>query len=158
VKDVSDDCETLGLVLHGVISSYQAAIRDALGDSDAALINLAEYLVDYVRLEGVDADSLGFEGLIGVMAERVAGLGLARLSLEESEPGYVFRVEGCVWAGRLHGRKTDRDATCPWGLIALATYQASTGNRVHLSDSTYTATGSKTRVMPLKGVTDLLTD
>jgi hypothetical protein len=148
------DCQTLGLIFHGMISSYQAAIRDTFGNSDVALINHVEYLCDNVELEGVDAGRLGFEELVRVMAEKVGGLNLAKIGFEKVGPSsYLFRVDQCVWAETLHKRKEDRDVTCPWGLIALAICQTSTWNSVFVADLEYLPTGSRIKV---RIITDII--
>ncbi len=58
------DYQVLGLVFHGILSSYQRAIRDTLGNSDAAILNLVDYLCENMPLKGVDVSKLGFEELV----------------------------------------------------------------------------------------------
>jgi len=73
---------------------------------------------------------------------------LGRVYLEAlEEGGYLFHVEGCPWAPMLHKRLKRRDVTCPRALVAMALYQASTGEPVYVADSMYNSSGSVTRIV-----------
>lgn len=149
-----EDYRLFGLAFHDIIVSYQAAIRDIMGNSDAAVMNLVGYLSENVKLRSVDVDSLKYEELVTILARQIKNMNLGKIRLEKvSQTSYLFHVEDCVWAEFTHRRKNARDITCPWGLIALSLYQLSTGEKVFVPDSEYSPTGSTTKIRP---ITDIL--
>jgi len=150
-----NDCQIFGPVLHGIITSYQIGVREALGNSDTVLINLVECLCENVTLK--DFDRLGFKELAAVLAGQIRNLGIADVSLTETGPqAYLFHVRECIWAEYIHGRKKETDVTYPLALIALSLYQASTGNKVFVADSHYTEKGSTTKIRPVTDIANLV--
>ncbi|MCW4048415.1 MAG: hypothetical protein NWE89_01630 [Candidatus Bathyarchaeota archaeon] len=152
-----DDYQIVGLVFHDILSSYQVAIRDTLGNSDAAILNLVDHLCENVKMKGIEIDKHGFEDLIGILSMQVAKLGLGKISLSNiGNDNYLFRLDECVWAEISHKRKKQKDVTCPWALIAMALYQASTGNKVFVADSEYLPNGTITKIRPVSDIYNVL--
>ena len=152
-----NDCQIFGLAFHDIITSYQIGVRETLGNSDAVLINLVECLCENVKLKNVDIDRLGFEDLAAILASQLSKLGIADTGLTKTgTQAYLFNVNECIWAEHTHGRKKEKDVTCPLALIALSLYQASTGNKVFVPDSHYTEKGSTTKIRPVTDIVNLV--
>ena len=148
-----EDYQLFGLVFHGIISSYQKAIRETLGNSDAAILNLVDYLCENMPLKGVDVSKLGFEELVGVLSSQVDNMGLGKVVLEKKgQNSYLFRYEQCVWAELCHQGVKVYDVPCPWALIAMALFQASTGKKVFVADSEYLSDGTVTKIRPVSDI------
>jgi len=148
-----ENCRLLGLVFHSIITSYQKTIREALGYTDSAILNLADCLSENVPLGNVDVAKLGFEGLIDIMAERIENMKLGRVVLVKQDEGhYLFRFEHCVWAEANHKNMMKRDVTCPMALIAMALYQDATGKKVYVADSEYLRDGTVTSIRPASDI------
>ena len=148
-----ENYQVLGLVFHGILSSYQRAIRDTLGNSDAAILHLVDYLCENMPLRDVDVSKLGFEELISVLAGQVEKMKLGKVVLEKLDhDSYLFRYEQCVWAELCHQGVKRYDVPCPWALIALALFQASTGHKVFIADSEYLPDGTVTKIRPVSDI------
>jgi hypothetical protein len=62
---------------------------------------------------------------------------------------YVFRVEGCIWAGKVHSREVSlKDVTCPYALVAMALYKKYKGFISKEHESEYFSNGTETVLEP----------
>jgi hypothetical protein len=62
---------------------------------------------------------------------------------------YVFRVEGCIWAGKVHTRQVSlNDVTCPYALVAMALYKKYKGFVASENESEYFSSGTETVLEP----------
>jgi hypothetical protein len=149
------DYRLLALVFHEIIYSFQVTVLETLGNSDMAILHLADQLCQTALIKDVDFSMHGFEELVGILAEQVEKLGIGRVVLEKlGEENFVFRFEDCIWADYVHKRLGVRDVTCPFGLIALSMFQSSTGKNVYMADSMYSETGSATSVHAVEEITN----
>ncbi len=65
------------------------------------------------------------------------------------EEKYVFNVEECVYAKRVHSTLKPEKLTCRFALIAMVIYEKFSGKKVKLTDSEFTSNGSKTIIEPI---------
>jgi len=70
--------------------------------------------------------------------------------LEKVKEGkYIFKVEGCIWSGKVHTRQVSlKDVTCPYALVAMALYRKYFGFVSSENDSEYFANGTETVLEP----------
>jgi hypothetical protein len=62
---------------------------------------------------------------------------------------YVFRVEGCIWSGKVHNRKVNlKDVTCPYALVTMALYKKFKGQAANETESEYFSNGTETAIEP----------
>jgi hypothetical protein len=65
------------------------------------------------------------------------------------EDKYVFKVEGCFWAGKVHNRQVSlKDVTCPYALVAMALYKKYKGFISSENESEYFYNGTETLLEP----------
>ena len=65
------------------------------------------------------------------------------------EDKYVFKVVGCVWAGKVHTRQVSlKDVTCPYALVAMALYKKYKGVISKENESEYFYSGTRTTLEP----------
>ena len=148
-----EDYEILALVYHDIIYSYQKTIRETLGNSDTAILNLANYLCENIPLVDVEVSKLGFEGLVGVLGQMIEKMKLGKVVLEKfGDENYLFHFENCKWARYYHPRRNPSDVTCPWALIVMAMFQSSFKKPVFVADTQYLANGSITKIRAVSEV------
>jgi hypothetical protein len=71
------------------------------------------------------------------------------LKLEEREENqFVVRVEGCIWASRVHKLVNINDVTCPFAMVTISLYEKFKGKLVNEKESEYRADGTETIVEP----------
>ena len=67
------------------------------------------------------------------------------------EDTYVFRVEGCIWAGKVHTRQISlNDVTCPYALVVMAFYKKYKGFISKETESEYFSNGTETTLEPAR--------
>jgi len=138
--------EFVPLVFHSIIYAYQKTIRETLGSTDTAILKLIDTICENIRLLGIDFNA-GFENAVKTIIDKSAEYNLGEVTLEKIEGGgYLFRVKHCPWAPYLHKQLKPKDVTCPRALIAMAAFQASTGEIVYVADSEYSEDGTATRI------------
>lgn len=69
-----------------------------------------------------------------------------RVEVERRDEGFLFKVEGCVFAGHVHGMLHPTDVTCPYGILAFYLSERSSGRRVKKSLSEFTPNDSYTPI------------
>lgn len=137
-------------LFHAILFAYQKSLKNILGSGEAIFVQPVLETLDKLDKEkglhvtrGKNADAV----LENFALDLVATQTIKKASFEKKNPrGYNFCVEGCVFAGHIHHLLNPKDVVCPLALVAMAVYQSSTGERVKVTESEFTAEGSKTLI------------
>jgi len=70
-------------------------------------------------------DNKTFEEAVSVFADFLTkGKIVTTCQIEKVEKDkYVFRVEGCIWSGKVHTQVNLKDVTCPYAMVAMALFK-----------------------------------
>jgi hypothetical protein len=139
----------IGTLYHDLLFSYQRAQRLYHGSrgSNYVLQSTLEFLL---RIEAQGklqlANSQTFEQAITKFEEFLkSGKIVHSLSLQEQDENqYVLRVEGCVFAGKVHKLANTKDVTCPYAVIAMALFNKYKGKLPVEKESFYFEHGTQT--------------
>ena len=92
-----------------------------------------------------------FEEAVSAFADFLVRSKIAKkCTLEKGDiDKYVFRVEGCIWASKVHNRQVSlKDVTCPYALVAMALYKKYKGFVSNENESEYFYNGTETILEP----------
>jgi len=118
----------VGTVYHSLLFSYQRGLKYYMGPRANVYVHPAiEHLLNMDEEGGLKLDnSKSFEEALSVFTDFLVRSKMVKnCTLEKTdEEKYVFRVEGCIWAGKVHTRQVSlKDVTCPYALVAMAFYK-----------------------------------
>jgi hypothetical protein len=144
----------VGTVYHSLLFSYQRGLKKHMGSSANIYAHPAiDHLLKMDEEGGVKlAESKSFEAAVTAFSDFLARSKIVKNSTLEKidEDKYVFKVEGCVWAGKVHTRQVSlKDVTCPYALIAMALYKKYKGIISKENDSEYFYNGTQTTLEPI---------
>jgi len=143
----------VGTVYHSLLFSYQRGLRPYMGCGGDTYVHPAiEHMLQTDEQGGLKLDrSKTFEEAVSAFTDFLARSNLVKnCALEKvGEDKYVFRVEGCIWAGKVHTRQVSlKDVTCPYALVAMALYKKYKGFVSSENESEYFYNGTKTVLEP----------
>ena len=143
----------VGTLYHNLLFSYQRGLRFHLGERSNMYIHPAiSHLLEMDEEGGLKLkSSKTFEEAVASFTDFLARSKTVRqCSLENvGEDKYVFRVEGCIWSGKVHNRHVSlNDVTCPYALVTMALYKKFKGLAVNEAESEYFSNGTETIIEP----------
>jgi hypothetical protein len=143
----------VGTVYHSLLFSYQRGLKYYMGPRANVYVHPAiEHLLNMDEEGGLKLDSSkSFEEAVSAFTDFLVRSKIVKnCTLEKTgEEKYVFRVEGCIWAGKVHTRQVSlKDVTCPYALIAMAFYKKYKGFISRENDSEYFHDGTETVLEP----------
>jgi hypothetical protein len=144
----------VGALYHSLLFSYQRGLRKHMGESAKIYVHPAiEHLLQMDEEGGIKlAESKSFEDAVSAFGDFLARSKMVKsCGLEKiDDDKYVFKVEGCVWAGKVHTRQVNlRDVTCPYALVTMALYKKYKGIVSQENESEYFYHGTKTILEPI---------
>ena len=143
----------VGTLYHSLLFSYQRALKKYSATTSNIYIHPAiNHLLEMDEQGGLKLDdSKTFEEALSAFSDFLARRGIAKnCTLEKVNEGkYVFRVEGCIWAGKVHNRQVSlKDVTCPYAIVAMALYKKYKGFISKENESEYFYNGTETVLEP----------
>jgi hypothetical protein len=143
----------VGTVYHSLLFSYQRGLRAYMGSGANTYVNPAiEHLLQMDEEGGLKLDSSRtFEEAVSAFTDFLARSKIVKnCTLEKvDEDKYVFRVEGCIWASKVHTRQVSlQDVTCPYALVVMALYKKYKGFVSSENESEYFSDGTETVLEP----------
>ena len=142
----------VGTIYHNLLFSYQRSLKLHLGSRSAIYVHpTLEHLLRMEEDGGLKlADSKTFEEAVSAFGDFLAkGKIIRNCHLEKiEEDKYVFRVEGCIWAGRVHKQVNLKDVTCPYAMVTMALYKKFKGQVANERESEYFYNGTETILEP----------
>jgi hypothetical protein len=145
--------EDAAALLHTILFAYQKSNRDILGSGAAVfvdpILDTMNKLYDKLGItltEGnVDKAMKDYATLL--MTSRLVG----KAAIEKlPREGYTLRIEGCAFNpnGAVHELLKPKDVTCPWAMIAMATYSKCADKKIAITDSTFEKDLAITEIKP----------
>ena len=124
-----------------------------MGSRSKAYIHPAiSYLLEMDEEGGLKLDnSKTFEEALSAFTDFLIRTKMTRKCALEKIGGdnYIFRVEGCIWSGKVHTRQVSlKDVTCPYALVATALYKKYKGFVPSENESEYFSNGTETVLEP----------
>jgi hypothetical protein len=118
----------IGTLYHSLLFSYQRGLRQHLGSRAGMYVHPAiEQLLGMEEQGGLKLDKdKTFEQAMSTFTDFLIKGGIVRnCHLEKiDDDNYIFRIEGCIWAGKVHTRQVSlEDVTCPYAVVAMALYK-----------------------------------
>ena len=142
----------VGTIYHNLLFSYQRSLKLHLGSRSAIYVHpTLEHLLRMEEDGGLKlADSKTFEEAVSAFGDFLAKGKIVRNCLLEkiAEDKYVFRVEGCIWSGKVHTQVDLKDVTCPYAMVAMALYRKFKGQVANERESEYFYNGTETILEP----------
>ena len=112
-----------------------------------------EHLLQMDQQETIKlAESQSFEEAVAVFSDFLARSKVVKSCVLDKieDDKYVFKVVGCVWAGKVHDRQVSlKDVTCPYALVAMALYKKFKGFISRETESEYFYNGTQTTLEPI---------
>jgi len=143
----------IGTVYHNLLFSYQRALKNHLGPNSHIYIHPAiSHLLEMDEEGGLKLDkSKTFEESLCAFTDFLVRTKIVNnCTLDKiGEDKYAFRVEGCIWSGKVHNRQVSlKDVTCPYALVAMALYKKYKGFISTENQSEYFYNGTETILEP----------
>ena len=143
----------VGTVYHNLFFSYQRGLKRYMGPRANHYINpTIEHLLEMDEEGGLKLEkSKTFEEAVSVFTDFLVRSKIVDYcTLKTVNSGkYVFRVEGCIWSGKVHNPEVNlKDVTCPYALVAMALYKKFKGVVSNENDSEYFSNGTETILEP----------
>ncbi len=140
------------ILMHSLLFSYQKSAKSILGESAEIFINPSiHFLLNLEKQERIAiVTSKTLEEALSHFADMLVRAKVVKAcSFKKiTEDIYTFKVDGCIWAKRVHSILNPKDVTCPYGLVAMALYSKFTGNEVKENESIYIEDGCETQLAP----------
>ena len=143
----------VGTVYHSLLFSYQRSLKKHMGSNGNIYVHPAiEHLLEMDEEGGLKLDkSKTFEEAVAVFADFLARSKIVKVCVldKTEEDKYIFKVEGCIWASKVHNRQVSlKDVTCPYALVAMALYKKYKGFISNENESEYFHNGTETLLEP----------
>lgn len=135
---------------HTMLFAYQKKLKDILGSGEAVFvhpvletINMFEKKKGLKLIKGETLDEI-FENF----SKKLVNANVARRAwFEKLGPKrYLLHVEGCAFASPSHDFLRPKDVLCPYALIAMSIFQSVSGRKVKITQSEFTADGTRTLI------------
>ena len=143
----------IGTLFHSLLFSYQRGLKHHLGVRSTMYIHPAiNHLLEMDEEGGLKLDkSKTFEEAVSAFTDFLVRSKIVKQCTLENvgEDEYVFRVEGCIWSGKVHDREVSlKDVTCPFALVVMALYKKYKGQVAEETESEYFYNGTETIIEP----------
>ncbi|MGD6810606.1 MAG: hypothetical protein ACQCN3_12990 [Candidatus Bathyarchaeia archaeon] len=142
----------VGTIYHNLLFSYQRSLKQHFGTRSAIYVHpTLEHLLKMEEQGGLKlADNKTFEEAVAVFTDfLVKGKIVSSCKLEnDGEDKYIFRVEGCIWSGKVHTQVNLKDVTCPYAMVVMAFYKKYKGFVANECESEYFHDGTETILEP----------
>ena len=143
----------IGTLYHSLLFSYQRGLRKYMGSQSNAYIHPAiSNLLEMDEEGGLKlGNSKTFEEALTAFTDFLVRTKMVKeCTLHKiGEDNYVFKVEGCIWSGKVHTRQVSlKDVTCPYALVAMALYKKYKGFVPSENESEYFYNGTETVLEP----------
>jgi len=139
----------VGALYHDLLFSYQRAQKLYHGQRGSnyvlqSTLNFLLRIEEQGRLDIENSQSL--EEAISKFADFLKkGKLIKSLTFEEQDQDqYTIRVEGCIFAGKVHKLVNTKDVTCPYAMVAMSLFNKFKGKPVIERESTYFEDGTQT--------------
>ncbi len=139
----------IGALYHDLLFSYQRAQRLYHGQrgSNYVLQSTLNFLSRIEEQGRIDiSNSQNFEEAISKFADFLKkGKIIKSLTLDQlDQDQYTIRVEGCIFAGKVHKMVNTKDVTCPYAMVAMSLFNKFKGKPAIERESTYFEDGTQT--------------
>jgi hypothetical protein len=139
----------VGALYHDLLFSYQRAQKLYHGQrgSNYVLQSTLNFLLRIEEQGRLDIESSkNFEEAISKFADFLKkGKIIKSLTAEElDQDQYSLRVEGCIFAGKVHKMCNTKDVTCPYAMVAMSLFNKLKGKPAIERESTYFESGTQT--------------
>jgi hypothetical protein len=146
----------VGTLFHAVLFSLQKGLAEVMKAETTPVVT--QYMMPYLEevahrtpfgeiLEYGDAEeTLKRFGELLVESELAESV-----EVERTDGGFLFKVNGCVFAEHIHEMLRPTDVTCPFGIIAFYLSERCSGKRVKKALSEFTPTDSYTSIEFIEG-------
>jgi hypothetical protein len=142
----------ISTVYHNLLFSYQRSLKTYLGSRAGVYVHpTIDHLLRMEEQGGLKlVNSETLEEALKAFADYLVKGGMVGACSVESigEDRYVFRVEKCIFAPKVHSQVNVEDVTCPYGLVAMALYKKFKGQIANERESEYHANGTETILEP----------
>jgi hypothetical protein len=143
----------VGALYHDLLFSYQRAQKLYHGPrgSDYVLHSALNFLTHIEGQATLEVEkSRTFEEAMNKLAIFLKkGKIIKTLTIEElDQDQYMLRVEGCIFAGKVHKLVNTKDVACPYAVIAMSIYNKFKGKAAKEAESMYFAGGTQTLIGP----------
>ena len=146
--EVNSHVLDIGTIYHNLLFSYQRSLKTYLGSGSGIYIHpTLDHLLRMEEEGGLKlADSKTLEeALTAFSGFLVRGKIVKACNFEKiGEDQYVFKVEDCIFAPKVHSQVNLKDVTCPYGMVAMALYKKFKGQIANERESEYHANGTET--------------
>jgi hypothetical protein len=151
--DMEKNLLEIGALYHSLLFSYQRGLRKYMGPQSNAYIHPAiSHLLEMDEEGGLKLEnSKTFEEALIAFTDFLTRTKMVKkCTLDKiGEDNYVFKVEGCIWSGKVHTRQVSlKDVTCPYALVAMALYKKYKGFVPSENESEYFHDGTETVLEP----------
>ena len=141
----------VGALYHDLLFSYQRAQRLYHGQrgDNYVLQSTLNFLLRIEEQGRIDIEkSQSFEEAVSKFADFLKkGKIIKSLTLQELDPDqYTLRVEGCIFAGKVHKLVNTKDVTCPYAMVAMSLYNKFKGKPAIERESLYFESGTQTTI------------
>lgn len=139
----------VGALYHDLLFSYQRAQKLYHGPRGSNFV-LQSTLNFLTRIEGQASLDIGksktFEEAMTKFADSLKkGKMIRSLTIEElDQDKYLLRVEGCIFAGKVHRLTNTKDVTCPYAVVAMSLFNKFKGKAAKENESLYFEGGTQT--------------
>lgn len=152
MAEVRSQMLDVGTIYHNLLFSYQRSLKNYLGSRSGGYISpTLEHLLSTEEQGGLKiGNSETFEeALMNFTDFLVKGKIVKACNFEKiDEEKYIFKVEGCIWAGKVHKQVNTEDVTCPYAMVAMALYRKFKGIMAEENGSEYHGNGTETILEP----------
>lgn len=143
----------VGTLYHSLLFSYQRALKRHGGTGANIYIHpTINHLLEMDEQGGLKLDeSKTFEEAVLAFTDFLKRSKIVKnCTLQKTGEGrYIFRVEGCIWSGKVHTRQVSlNDVTCPYAIVAMALYKKYNGFISNENESEYFHDGTETILEP----------
>lgn len=139
----------IGTLLHGLLFAYQKATKDALGSGCEVFLRPTLEILAKIHYEEIFRGRTLGEAVASFSEMLLKGRVVEKISFEKiGSEKYLLRIDGCVWAKRIHKELKPKDVTCPFALIVMAIYGKYSGEIVEETESKYFEEGTETEIRP----------
>jgi hypothetical protein len=144
----------IATLFHSLLFAYQKSMKEILGTGDAILFHpVIEAFTKLERGKGlrISLQKESLDEALTNFSKFLSETGVVKeYAFQKTDQNkYVLKVNGCMWATRIHKELKMEDVICPFALMSMAIFQQVTGKKVKVVDSRYNPTGSETMIEPM---------
>ena len=143
----------IATLFHGLLFAYQKGVKNVLGSGSEVFVQPMLEILERVSIESewriFESGNLD-EAVASFCRMLVEGHVVKNIRLVQARSNrYLLKVDGCVWAKRIHEELQPKDVTCPIALILMSIYRRYTNEKVEETESRYLREGTETEIKPL---------